>query len=65
MVSVITTLRGMLKVSDSYSSIADRIQTKWSEYQRGELMEDLPNDCRTLKELLQVSKDVQPMSRIT
>ena len=57
--------RRVLEDSDSHSSLADHIQTKWSISQlktnRGGFMEDLAYDCRTLKELLQVSMHVQPM----
>jgi hypothetical protein len=67
--SVSNALRGKLNVSDSHSSIADHIQTKWSIYQLkangGEFMEDLKKDCRMLKELLQVSSHVQYLNRIT
>ena len=53
---------------DSHSSIADRIQTRWSTYQLkaqgGEFMEGIQNDCRTLKDLLQVSPHVQLNDRM-
>ncbi|KAF8694389.1 hypothetical protein AX14_002056 [Amanita brunnescens Koide BX004] len=43
--------------------IARRIQIKWSIYRlevdRGEFAEDLPNDCRTLRELLQSIMDIK------
>jgi hypothetical protein len=50
-------------------SIADCIQIKWSIHQfrsmPAEFMTELPNDCRRLKQLLQVSAHVHAVNRMT
>lgn len=51
-----------INISDSHSSIADRIQIKCDG---GGLMEEVLHDCRMLKELLQASLHVQPMNNLS